>query len=560
MEKIEITKGECMSYSRRNFLKSTVIASGALGVSPFITNVSNIYAKTNRGMTFIPYPHKWMPPINFVYLADENDDPFYSDVTVNSDGINIPDNLGSKKFSVNTRWFIEGFGFIYLSADNGGEFYTHKDFSKSLNLNYEFAKSRITRNSNVKKRYQKSGIIFSAEVNYLSDLSENLFEDATKNINNGNKCGEISNNCLMYALWAGEKIELEFAKFNILKYKRKEQVHFGCETRQYIWAKSEDMTKRFVELFNFATITHYVWDTWYEVFEPREGVYNWGIKDNIVNWLSDNNIQIEGRPLFWFHPVVTPDWLKDKNYSQVKDYVKKHTQDLVSHYGDKISSWEVINEHHDWANVHNHTEDQITEIARLALNTTKETNPNVKRLINNCCPWAEYAARGRFARQKEQAGRPLRSPRKFIEDLVEAGVEFDILGVQIYFPYRDLSDIVRKLESFEKFNKPIYITEIGASAGYDEQSIKLDQADIEDAPYDWHRRWDEELQADWLEEVFTLYYSRQNIKAINWYDFSDFRPFIRNGGLVREDATPKRSYYRLQELLKSWNHLPGQKS
>ena len=78
---------------------------------------------------------------------------------------------------------------------------------------------------------------------------------------------------------------------------RKDKVWFGCETRQFVWAKHEDFTKRFAELFNFATITHYVWDTWYELFEPSEGVYNWGIKDNIVNWLMRNGITIQGRPL-----------------------------------------------------------------------------------------------------------------------------------------------------------------------------------------------------------------------------------------------------------------------
>jgi GH35 family endo-1,4-beta-xylanase len=180
-------------------------------------------------------------------------------------------------------------------------------------------------------------------------------------------------------------------------------------------------------------------------------------------------------------------------------------------------------------------------------------------LINNCAPWAEYAAFGSYARSKEPAGRPQRSPRKYIEDLLDAGVDFDVLGIQIYFPHRDLSDIVRMLERFEKFNKPIYITEIGASAGYSEEAIKLDQMDIEDEPYQWHRRWDEELQADWLEQVYNLYYARKNIHAINWYDFSDFRPFIRNGGLVTESSAPKRSFARLKNLLDNWGHLPEKK-
>ncbi|MCI0699193.1 twin-arginine translocation signal domain-containing protein [candidate division KSB1 bacterium] len=47
-----------------------------------------------------------------------------------------------------------------------------------------------------------------------------------------------------------------------------------------------------------------------------------------------------------------------------------------------------------------------------------------------------------------------------------------------------------------------------------------------------------------------------NIKAINWYDFSDFRPYIVNGGLVREDCSTKLSFQRLKNLLASWKRLP----
>ncbi len=154
------------------------------------------------------------------------------------------------------------------------------------------------------------------------------------------------------------------------------------------------------------------------------------------------------------------------------------------------------------------------------------------------------------------ATRPLRSPRKFVQDLLEADVDFDVLGIQIYFPQRDLSDIARLLERFAVFGKPLYITEIGTAAGPTKGSISTGQASTPREPYAWHRPWDEELQADWLEQVYTLYYSRPQIKAINWYDFSDFRPFITNGGLVREDSSPKRSFYRLKDLLASWNRLP----
>ena len=242
--------------------------------------------------------------------------------------------------------------------------------------------------------------------------------DASRSLGNGERAARLSDRSLRYALEAGETIELEKARSDIERFKNPRPVSFGCESRQYIWARSEEFVKRFTEVMNFATVTHYVWDSWYELFEPREGVYNWGIKDNIVSWLAEHNIAIQGRPLFWFHPTVTPDWLKNKSFDELKRYIDKHTYDLVTHYGDKVLQWEVFNEYHDWANIHNHTPDQITALTRQALDRTKEINPKVVRILNNCCPWAEYAARGRMARM--DASRPLRSPRRFLSDLASA--------------------------------------------------------------------------------------------------------------------------------------------
>ncbi|RPH75306.1 hypothetical protein EHM76_01950 [bacterium] len=540
------------NISRRSFIQKSALSAAAISAVPFVNWQAVI--RTNNNLVLKPFPHPWMPKLDWAYLSDSNEDPFVSDVKIDSNGISLPADTGGRKYSVNAQWYVEGFGYIMLGADNGGEYYSTGNFPKAGNLNYEFARTRVLRNRTVKDRYEVSGTKFSDEVKHLASLSEELFEDASKFLSDGEKAAKFSDKALLYALWCGEIIELERARSEIERQKRIDQVFFGCETRQYIWAKSEDMTKRFEELFNFATITHYIWDTWYELFEPKEGVYNWGIKDNIVNWLSEKNITIQGRPLFWFHPIVTPDWLKNKNFDELKKYVEKHTHDLITHYGDKITQWEVVNEYHDWANIHDHTPEQTTEIVRLACDKTKETNPKVVKILNNCAPWAEYAALGRMARMN--ATRPLRSPQKFIRDLTEAGVDYDVLGIQIYYPKRDLSDIVRLIERLEKFNKPIYITEIGSSSGPSKNMVTNGEMEIPAGPFDWHRHWDEELQADWLEQVYTLYYSRPSVKAINWYDFSDFRPHLKNGGLIREDSTKKRSHDRLKNLLASWNRLP----
>lgn len=536
--------------SRRTFLKQSTGGAAAL---PFLSGFPALLLR-NEELVFRPYPHPLMPPIDFAYATDGNGDPFKAPITISQEGIVVPEAVAEQPFALNARWFVEGFGYVWLDADNGGRLFTKEDFSgrRTVNLNAAFAQSRVERNRETMARYRRDNTTFSTEVRYLHNLSQELLEEALQK--DGPESARLADQSLLYALWAGEKIELEQAQNRQEQMQRSDTFHFGCETRQYVWAKSEDMTKRFVELFNYATVTHYIYDTWYEVFEPREGEYRWGIKDNIVDWLTENGITIEGRPLFWFHSWVTPDWLKQKNFDELKSYVTRHVQNVVGHYGDRISHWEVVNEYHDWANVHNHTPEQITDIVRLACETTHEVNPNIVRIINNCCPFAEYVAHG--YKEDGESNRPLRSPRRFVQDLVEAEIPFEVIGIQMYFPQRSLSDIVRLVDRFTAFEKPIIITEIGTSSGPTREEILTGSMSIPEGPYDWHRHWDEDLQADWLEQTYRIFYSKPEIQGISWYDFADFRTFIQNGGLIRVDGQKKLSFERLHDLLNEWNRLP----
>ncbi len=541
--------------SRRDFLKTGATGAAVIAASPLVKHLPASSAPVPRvpkkgDLLFVPHPHADMPAIDFAYASDEEDQPFKSRMFVSVDGIDVPRDFGHKPFAVNLRWYVEGFGYLWLCADNGGKLYDIGDpgGGRVFNLNLEIAKSRVARNARVFEQYRNSGTQFSAEIQGLKALSENLLNDSLKAEANASKSTRLADRALLHALWCGEKMELENAASWISRKSDTGKGYFGCETRQYVWVKSEAFTKKFSEMFNFATVTHYVWDSWYELFEPREGVYNWGIKDDIVNWLMRSKITIEGRPLFWFHPSVTPEWMRKFNFSQQKKYVEKHAHDLVTHYGDKVLQWEVVNEYHDWANVLNNTPEQMTEIVRLACNSTTAANPRVTKILNNSGPFGEYVARGMMAGDVV-ANRPLRTPLQFLRELIEAGIDFDVVGVQVYFPDRDLSDIARMVERFSTLGKPMYITEIGATSGPSRPSVESGQLRIPRGPYAWHRHWDDALQADWLEQVYSIFNSRPFIKAINWYDFADFRTYIPNGGLTHEDCSPKESYDRLKKLL-----------
>jgi hypothetical protein len=96
------------------------------------------------------------------------------------------------------------------------------------------------------------------------------------------------------------------------------------------------------------------------------------------------------------------------------------------------------------------------------------------------------------------------------------------------------------------------LTEVGASSGPNKASIDNGSLEISAEPYIWRRNWDQELQADWLEELYTIAYSKPWIEAVNWYDFVDPHSWIKNGGLLESPKGEKKAAYdRLLKLQQS---------
>src|SRR5690606_29091239 len=194
------------------------------------------------------------------------------------------------------------------------------------------------------------------------------------------------------------------------------------DARGYFQMDPDEFLEDFTKTFNYATITHYLVSKSYQDFEPDESEHQFNLRDVIFKELRKRNITVEGRPLYWPYKTVTPDWLRNKSYDEVLKYVEKHVREVVSHYGDEMYAWEVVNESHDWANETRLSPDQITNVTKLACEVAKDTNPNVHRLINNCCPFAEYVQLKKWG--DLDAEYPQRTPYQFLKSLSEAGVDF----------------------------------------------------------------------------------------------------------------------------------------
>jgi hypothetical protein len=123
-----------MIYTRRKFLKTGALAGlgSAIGAAtvlsaPSILTRSRVPVQTGGGtLAFRPYfvqkgrgPHL----LEWAYASDTSWDAFHSDIASTQSGVMISDTEGKGKFGVNVRWNVEGFGYTFITADNGGEFY-----------------------------------------------------------------------------------------------------------------------------------------------------------------------------------------------------------------------------------------------------------------------------------------------------------------------------------------------------------------------------------------------------------------------------------------------------
>ena len=355
--------------TRRHFLQHAATAAAGIATAPLILTPRRVRARAAAGGTlaFRPYnvqrgrgPHL----LDWAYASDSKWDAFHSNITASSDtGVVISDTEGQSRFAINPRWNVEGFGYIFITADNGGELYELPPEGQSLelNLNYELAKSRVHRNRRRLSEHTSDGWAPSRAVQGYVDVSEGYLEDAMK-AGDEYRRGALAQSSLMHAMWASEMLELERAEFLAARLAPRTDFFVGCDARTFYQMDGDLFMDLFEEVFNYATITHYAVHNGMPDFEPTQGDKRFDTRDVLLERLRSRGITVEGRPLFYPYETVTPDWLRHMKYDDLLRYVEQHVREVVGHYGERMYAWEIVNEIHDWANEVQITPDQAIEL------------------------------------------------------------------------------------------------------------------------------------------------------------------------------------------------------
>jgi GH35 family endo-1,4-beta-xylanase len=433
---------------------------------------------------------------------------------------------------------VRGFGEVYLYADQvrGPE----------AVLNYEFARSRAAAVRRYVKAAQAQGVSFSAALMKRLEAGEAALKQA------GSAAGiqarvSYSNDSLAETMWAGEMAVVERAQTRIRRNGSRPGFLFGANV--FGFAGAEQYRQRFSSLFNFGTVPFYR-----NTVERTEGVRDYSRVDAILDKTAGTPLLLKGHPLLWFKRQNMPEFLTKKSWAEVKVSCVEYALSCVGRYRSRIHVWDVINEAHDWANEFHYDPQQMVEMTALMSHAARLADPTTFRIVNNCCLWAEYAATRMT--NNTPLERPSRTPLEYLKALQDAKVDYDAVGLQIYCPGRDVLEIERHIERFAALGKPIHITELGIPSTNDRRTVSTYEERGRTIPYPidavWHgTEWSEEIQADWVEQFYTLCYSMPQVEAVTWWDFTD-PGYMPNGGLLTRDLRPKPSYERLLKLIGQW--------
>jgi hypothetical protein len=190
--------------------------------------------------------------------------------------------------------------------------------------------------------------------------------------------------------------------------------------------------------------------------------------------------------------------------------------------------------------------EQIIELTRLLVSQVKAILPNAKTLVTVTKPFGEYHARGKSAVP----------PLFYAEMLTQAGINFEAFGLELEIGVprtgsftRDLFQLSYLLDKFSTLGRPVFLTAVCCPG-----RPGPDPTDASDGRLDpaqsgkWHKPWDPNLQADWMEAVYHMALSKPFVESIAWANLADVNHTIPGGGMLDDMLRPKPAFNKLQAM------------
>lgn len=289
--------------------------------------------------------------------------------------------------------------------------------------------------------------------------------------------------------------------------------------------------------FNSMTL-----NLWWTLVEPEEGKFNLDVVNTYRNIeeLHSGGFTLKAQGVLFFtgESTDTPPYLYQASFEDLLQLVKQHMTTLVRRFAPYIDRWEAINEPDlIYRNPFKLTKAQYLRLIQASANAIRANDPGALIEINfsePCQPRVE----------------------QMLKDILDAGIDFDVVGLQLYYnayvdpkyhyqpPRLTLAEISACLDRYEELLSPYGKRIAGEVAAPSE-------APSSQRGY-WGETWDEDLQAQYLTAAYTIFFSKPTNMATNYWNGVDPSSFVWKSGLVDETGNPKKAYWALQDLIRSW--------
>ena len=320
---------------------------------------------------------------------------------------------------------------------------------------------------------------------------------------------------------------------------------FGCNIFMLDQYESAETNEQYLslwkKLFNTAVVPLY-----WEGTEPKQGVLRYDADApndvyrrppaaRVIEYCKQNGITTKGHPLFW-HEFI-PSWLPE-DFETLFPLIEKRFQEISERFADDIPVFDCVNEpSRIWDMCHEHRSDNYKMIAppegyvERIFALAEKYFPANELILNEATGAAFCDFRGVYSGYYQ-----------YIKDLLAKGVRIDRIGLQCHISdsaaYKNIFDARRLygiLDVYAALGKPLVLSEIGLSCD------------------------DEQLQAQAVEQLYTIWFSHKATNGIFWWNLDDngilcskernaMAENLPDGGLCR-NGCPKAVYKTLDRLI-----------
>ncbi len=461
------------------------------------------------------------------------------------DGLLIANRADEHAIALGLLWDVGPLGSFHLETTR----LQHRD--EPYNLTVELARARLMKIVQKREDWNLFDFPRIEKMQELFQQAQDLFVEALARQDKPEEASRYADQALEAAVDVSEQLAAFHCELLLNRRKTSGPYvrhMFGCRVDPMV--QNEKYREAVLNRFDYAVLPI----PW-RMVQPTEQDFITEQIDEWVELLSRKRMPIIAGPLIQLREQDVSDWMYiwENEFDTMRDLCLEYIQKIVYRYRKAVSVWNVV------SGLGSNTLfpmsfEQCIEFTRLLVAQVKNVMPGARTLVSIAQPFGEH-------RQRMTTGAP---PLLYAEMVAQSGINFEGFGVELEIGVpvpgeytRDLFQYSSLLDRFSGFGKPVFVTGLCAPSratpdGGDRSEGKLDPS----KGGRWRRPWDPQLQAEWLDAMYRLIFSKPFVESIAWSNVADIHHTIPGGGLLDEMFQPRPSFLKLQDLREkfhAWN-------